>query len=122
MCVHVCMHVGVCVNVYVCVCISVCTCMWCVCVCMCVHMCMHVCVCMENFPMLQCKWCPWYLYIAPISSRDSLGSGRCPIGTCTVVPILNIIFICAAQWSTTIGHCTCRHVPSSKKQTLLMYM
>ena len=66
---------------------------WYVCVCACVCMC----VCMESFPMLQCKWCPWYLYVAPISSRDhcyihvAWKAGRCPIGICTVVPKINII-------------------------------
>ena len=103
MCMCVCIHVGV--RVYVCTCactMYVCTLYMYVCVhvCVCVSRCM--CVCMESFPMLQCKWCPWYLYVAPISSRE-----HCPIGTCTctVVPKINIIFICAAQRSTTIGHC-----------------
>ena len=73
-----------------------------------------MCVCMESFQMLQFKWCPWYLYVAPISSREHCYihvvweadfAGRCLIGICTVVPKINIIFICAAQRSTTIGHC-----------------
>ena len=120
MCVHVCMHVGVCVYVCACVYVHVCGVYVCACVCICVCMCMYnvcmynVCVCMESFPMLQCKWCPWYLYVAPISSREHCYihvaweadfAGRCPISTCTVVPKINIIFICAAQRSTTIGHC-----------------
>ena len=125
MCVHVCMYMYVgcaCVYVHVHVCgVYVCACV-CICVCMCMYnvcmynvcVCVHVCVCMESFPMLQCKWCPWYLYVAPILSREHCYihvaseadfAGHCPIGTCTVVPKINIIFICAAQRSTTIGHC-----------------
>ena len=69
----ICVHVCACVYVHVCVCMYmyVCACV-CICVCMCMyHVCMYnVCVCMESFPMLQCKWCPWYLYVAPISSME----------------------------------------------------
>ena len=70
----------VCACVYACRCMCVCVymcvhvCMYMYVVCMCVHMCMYVhvqCMCVwESFPMLQCKWCPWYLYVAPISSRE----------------------------------------------------
>ena len=117
MCVHVCMYMYVvCMCVHVCAYVYACACTTYVCTCMCMYMCVyvrvHVCVCLESFPMLQCKWCPWYLYVAPISSREHCYiyvvweadfAGRCPIGTCTVVP--KIIFISAAQRSTTIGHC-----------------
>ena len=70
MCVHVCMYMYVCACVYVHVCgVYVCAYVY-VCACTMYACTMYVCVCMESFPMLQCKWCPWYLYVAPISSRE----------------------------------------------------